>query len=108
MLSDKIIAMLQGLKALERSTNEAIIKETGHKYRLCTMPDIQLWVDSEANQTLEDIEALVGPLKFDYETERHIAYTFKLGTVNGTILVDKVNTSDSRGESDDVSSNEEA
>lgn len=108
MLSDKFIAMLQEYRALERKMVEQLEEETDDKYSLCTMSRAQLWANPDTNHDLADLERLVGPLTFDYSNRRYNAYKFNLGGVSCSILIDKAIMSDSRGGSDDVSTDEEA
>lgn len=109
MLSDKVTKALESIVATGAAVRELIEEETNGVFGLCYQPYVQLWANPEHQHDLKDLETLVGPVKYAYTLEGTDAkaYSFKLGKANGIIIMPP-NTSDSRGESDDVSTNTEA
>lgn len=108
MLSDKIIALVAQIKSLERELEALVAEESNGKYGVCTRHDIQLWADPDQPHDIKELEQLVGPVHHKYNTVAGcMGYGFHIGSVDGIIIM-PYGTSDSRGESDDVSANEEA
>lgn len=106
MLSNKIITACEGILTLGEQAREMIERETNEDYSICYQPYVQLWANPDVPHDLKKLEDLVGPIKFKYQVEGTDAkaYTFKLGKADGIIIMPP-HTTDSRGASNDVSSN---
>lgn len=108
MLSDKVIKGCKALIDAQNALRNMVEEESDGLFGVCTQPYVQLWANPDHQHDLKDLEALVGPIKWAYTTDDGCnAYRFTLGKVPGIIIM-PYNTSDSRGLSDDVSTNAEA
>ena len=108
MLSDRIVEICEMLERLYEELEHRVISETEGKYGVCCHRHVQLWADPEAQHDMKELEALVGPVAYSwFDPKIGTGYAFKLGAAEAFVVMPP-STSDSRGESDDVSSNPQA
>jgi len=105
MLSEKVNALCVQLLETQRQLDAQILEETNGLMSLCKQDWIHVYVSSEINSDRAAVEAILGPMQTKNRVDNRLHCYFKLGEVNGVVLI---KTSDSRGESDDVSVNTEA
>lgn len=102
MLSEKVKAMAKQWLDLGFELDDRIRAETGDTLGLYVQDWLHFLTNSANKLTKEQVEDIVGPIKFSCATENNNHYVFMLGDAACVILLDK---SDSHGESDDVGIN---
>ena len=102
MLSDKVKAMAKQWLDLSFELDARIRAETGDALGLYVQSWLHFLANSGCKLTKEQVEDIVGPIRFSCATELNDHYAFVLGDTACVILLDK---SDSHGESYDVSIN---
>ena len=102
MLSETVKAMAKQWLDLGFELDGRIRAETGDAFGLYVQNWLQVIANPTHKLTKEQVEDIVGPLRFRCATENNNHYVFMLGDAACVILLDK---SDSHGESYDASVN---
>ena len=102
MLSEKVKAMAKQWLDLGFELDGRIRAETGDVLGLYVQDWLHFLTNSAHKLTKEQVEDIVGPIKFSHATEDHDHYAFMLGDTACVILLGK---SDSHGEPYDVGIN---
>lgn len=102
MLSEKVKAMAKQWLDLGFELDGRIRAETGDALSLYVQDWLHFLTNSDHKLTKEQVEDIVGPIKFSCATENNNHYVFMLGDAACVILLDR---SYSQGESCDASIN---
>ena len=102
MLSEKVKAMAKQWLDLGFELDDRIRAETGDALGLYVQDWLHFLTNSAHKLTKEQVEDIVGPIKFRCATENNNHYVFMLGDAACVILLDR---SYSQGESCDASIN---
>lgn len=103
MFSKELISMIEQFNDLRKAINTQIIEESnglaslGYQSRFCIFINDSKYTDV----TIEDLEALVGPVKHDYSYAGNNCFIYTLGTVPAYTLLDERITR-AGGAADDV------